>query len=733
MADVDELASAAWRSALATSGQAPSSMAVQAAIFAPFEGFCWMADPPAKWIPDPVGRTPAEAKNVAWLMTCASRIESPRSVRAAASTLGFVTHLEREDTAARILYRRLATCPSALVKVSELEEELHSTMEPTTVVDGGQLQRIDPYFWSMLERTVRESTSQYLETLDITLGRMKGIEPLQHTAQIDAAMQRVRRATSHELSRVLLSRGTSKDVIATLSALQNEFCAQHVAMIKDYMRQQIKWLRALSWLAASDSSNVEQSLSAVEHDLELLLANPPLVFQEHLESRGVSLFELAACYANVSDKQSGLIDLPSSVRPPSSGVRATMVERWLKRNRVLVTEACASCICVFNRLLDQPPSSVCWNGIELLRNDPSDAQTRTVLADKSAHCIDATVVVRHDPPKHLACNGASEGHVLVYTHKDAVIGLRCTRFFSVLIEQATRGLLPPLTIRADVLLPIVSRFTAEHEAQYVRTVEMKLRPIADEVGHRWPGDALVLRRKRHLSHPSHPSHPSNSPVSSRSDSDTAEGAMASGSHTLCAQVVQSGGVEGAALAAVEQATVPPKLLRDHAIVYALCKCIREGLQPFTHVAGYTHRIGLEQVTTMVRAVAPVLSKHTDGSLKQAVSYVIKTVLSRTQSHESSYPQTVEGRFVYVAERDRKAGGQVIGVLMDAKGKVALLKFATWVAMQMSLNGHAYLKEWKPSRSAQSHATTVAKHVREATTAKRAKPVVTVVSAVPTSG
>jgi len=81
------------------------------------------------------------------------------------------------------------------------------------------------------------------------------------------------------------------------------------------------------------------------------------------------------------------------------------------------------------------------------------------------------------------------------------------------------------------------------------------------------------------------------------------------------------------------------------------------------------------------------------------------------------------------DRDRKASGQVIGLLMDATGRASLLKFATWVVMQMSHNGIAYLKEWKPSRSAQSHATTVARGMC-AEGQKRARSTVTAVAAVP---
>jgi hypothetical protein len=305
----------------------------------------------------------------------------------------------------------------------------------------------------------------------------------------------------------------------------------------------------------------------------------------------------------------------------------------------------------------------------------------------------------------------------VYTQTDAVIGLRCARFFSVLLEQATLGLLPPLTVQAGVLLPLISRFTAEHEAQYVRSVEVNLRPVADQCSHRWPADDYAARRKRHLS---------DSPLPSASSSEDGEVAPTAAPVLVHPQTMRAGPSSSSQL--VEQANVPPKLLRDHAIVHAFCKCLQAGFQPFTHHVGYSQRIGLDQITTMVRAVAPALASQADGSLKQAVSYVIKTVLSRAQSR-GSYPYAVEGQFAYIPDRDRKAGGQVIGLLMDAPGRVGLLKFATWVVMQMSHNGAAYLKEWKPSRSAQSHATTVARGVY-AEGPKRARSTVTAVAAVP---
>ena len=705
ISDIDELAAAAWK--------APFSMSHRAAIFSPFGGFCWMSNPPERWYPDPVGKTPTEAQNVAWLMTCAARADSPKIIKEAAVTLGFVTHLQREGSIARSMYRRLATRSSELVTIAELEEELRSSMEPVAVFEGGQVQRIDPYFWSILDRIVRDSTTQYLEGLDVTLSQMKGLEALQLSAQINGAMERVRRATSHELSRALLSRSTSADIVTVLSSLRNEFCAQHVGMVKDHMRHQLKWLRALSWLAAADASDIEQNLSTVEHDLEMLVKNPPMLFQEYLQSRGSSLSELSMCYGN---RGTSLIDQTSIVKQPSSGVRATMVARWLEQQGVLVGEACASCISVFNRLLDQPPTSMCWNGIELCRDDPSDPRTRAALGNKPRHHADAGSLVQHQPPRHLACGGTLEARVLVYTQTDVVIGLRCARFFSVLLEQATLGLLPPLTLQAGVLLPLVSRFTAEHEAQYVASMEGNLRPVAEQCSHRWPEDDYTARRKRHLP---------DSPIPSASSSEDGEVAPTVATVLVHPQTMRAGSSLSSQL--VEQANVPPKLLRDHAIVHAFCKCLQARFQTFTHLAGYSQRIGLDQITTMVRAVAPALATQADGSLKQAVSYVIKTVLSRAQSRDS-YPYAVEGQFVYIQDRDRKAGGQVIGLLMDAPGRAGLLKFATWVVMQMSQNGAAYLKEWKPSRSAQSHATTVARAVYAAGP-KRAKATVTAVAAV----
>jgi len=217
------------------------------------------------------------------------------------------------------------------------------------------------------------------------------------------------------------------------------------------------------------------------------------------------------------------------------------------------------------------------------------------------------------------CGETIEARVLVYTQPDAVIGLRCARFFSVLLEQATLGLLPPLTVQAGVLLPLVSRFTAEHEAQYVRTVEVNLRPFAEQCDRRWPADDYAARRKRHLS---------DSPLPSSSSSEDGEVAPTVVPAPVQPQTVRVGSTSSRL---AEQANVPAKLLRDHAIVHAFCKCLQAGFQPFTHVVGYSQRIGLDQITAMVRAVAPALASQADGSLKQAVSYVIKTVLSRAQS------------------------------------------------------------------------------------------------------
>jgi len=655
----------AARAAMAAPRQLPVS------IFSPFDAFCWASEKR-----QPVGLTKEEGRDVAWLLTCAASKQCTREdVYTGAQSLAYVVHLRREGPIADALYKKLAGRANELVHIREVEEAMGCTWGEVDITIEGRMQRVDPYFWHILETTLRESVSAYVDQLESSLAMLRGCEPRQLTAQTHQAMAPLRRAVSHHLSQALLSRdSTSESTVRMLQQLRAELLPAHVAPTRHILRAQVRRVRALARLVAASDEQLDSVMQEEELAVLELFSEMPCELEEQLASRRVGLHELSSVFTPLAN---GLLATASSVPPASFAVRASMLARWLRRCRQAISEACVATIATLNRVAEMPVENHEWSGVELCIASPSDPRTRTATPEHMMHW---------KPPGHLG--QGDDPRVLVGQKQCTFLNSRAARLFGVLVDQAQLGLLPALTMRASLLLPIVARFTAEGEVNYGQYVDMQLRPLARKCSVPWPEDALYLGKRRGAPSPT-PSDDSTLHVAQQPRMPP----LPPGPPPPLPQATPPGTVVPGT---VQSGNVPPKLLRDHAILHGLCL----SLQPLQKATSM--RMPLDEIVSNVRKVAPMLASHSDSSLRQAVRWACCEVIKR--AHAQALANGTSGLTMeFSSERDRTTDGKVGGVVCEGPAVAYLFEYTGWCVNQMRFNGVAFCNVWRASRSAQSRA------------------------------
>ena len=637
-------------------------------IFAPFDAFKWAPNdlPTAK----PIGSVSREAKDVAWLFSCVPHLCASES-KQVAEWLAYATHLRREAPISEALYTKLCAKSTGLVHISEIEQAVGCPWGEVEVNLGGRVQRMDPYFWKLLEGIVRESVQNYITQLDQIVTKLMGCEVGQTWPDTESAMEGIRRATAHHLSTALLQRSTTvASLVRLLAELRDTWLAREVAQAKARMRRSIERVRALSRVVAAPDQKLEEVLQEEEPDLRDLFAEFPVELADSLKSQRVSILEIGPVFA---PQRNGLVQSSSSVPPASFAVRASVLSRWLNRYGTQVAEACVAVIAMMRRTVDLPHWSPEWSGVQLATTTPTDPRTQGCTRDS---------MVAWNAPSHLACNDVPRV-VVVDRSTSPYTGLRVARMFGVLLDHARLGLLPSVTLRADLVVPIVARFGSEGMVNYGQLVDMQLRPVAARCENLWPEDKTTLGKRRKVPSPVPP--------------EETCAAIVPPAPAPVAPVVQAVPVQ---VAPVEHlGSVPAKLLRDHCILHGFALC----LQAVRHSSSV--RIPLDEILRSVRGVSPALATQSDPSLRQAVRWACCETIRR--AHAQATEGGVALTMGFSSERDRAHNGHVGGVVCEGAAVSYLFRYVTWIVNQMRFDGERFCNVWRASRSSQSKAASIA--------------------------
>lgn len=625
-------------------------------IFSPMDAYCWPGKPLATPVPkeDPVGSTPEEARCVAWLMT-ASAYMSKETAMKVAQQLAYAAKLSRDAILFDGIYESLAqgglaaTNKSGLVRIADVEKALRMQWTDVIVPEGGLLRKVDPYYWGMLESRVRRSVEEHVWALEAALASLPGLAGGQKGQEADDAVDVACRLIVQRLCPVLVQKDAPDGTAATvLDQLATELLPAAAAAAKRVMQEDMRGVRALAALAAAAPEDLDEKIQELDGSLAALVKQPPDQLVGQFADRGLSFEELRAAFPPGSQ---GCGSLPSVTAPTSLGVRASILACWLQNYAAPVREACVAAMSMLQRASNRALHLSVWSDVEIRPATPGIPQA---LWPPVAHVIAPGVVAKGGVDRVLAVEHAEGG------------ALRVARLLCTLFHEVRMGLLPSGVVHHSVLTPVVARVRAEREVELGACIARELRPVAAQFGVEWPSGADA----------------------------PGGGAEAVRASTFVAETVPLPHVPVLPPAAAGM-TMETSLVRDHAILNALFKCVVKR-RSLAVVA-----VMLNEVVAMARVTSSLLAGQTEASLVQSARFVCTKIVERANSKISESEAT--GAVAYQQARKHESGGRVGGIVAEQGGVQVLIDTVQYCLLQMQTNSHQFSREWRPSRSSRSRA------------------------------
>ena len=635
-------------------------------IFEPFRRFAW-----AQKDDQPIGSSEQEAREVAWFMSCVPWM-SDVSTDSTSKALSYSCHLRIEKRRFECLYESMQKKKvDRLVHMSEVEVAIQGQWCERDLYTQGQDRRLDPYFYRSLQEELAGSLQRHIDGLDSSLFTLGSSAPLQNTDFTNRSMKSLCRSLCFYLTNALLKRETTSEELCRLvTTTTMQYTKIHVGHVKQHIKEQVARLRALCRISASSNTELDSCMQEEQGGVAELFSDPPPEFIEHLKYKQINFSEL---YDVFCPNSNGLVS--TQVAPTSFAVRASTMARFLRLHKEGLAEVCASTIATLQWVTGVPVHSDEWSSVRLC------------LSRECGH-VDMDLVTRWSQAEHLGQSW--ENRSVVAAKSCSHIGLRSARLAAVLVQQIRLGLMPVATFASSLVSPIVSRITAEAEVGHSRTVDTSLHPVALKHGIEWPEQLPPKRHQGRFRQEGFRQEATqwacvdNGPQTPQTPTQTPQPP----------QPPQS--------CALETCSVPPALLRDHAILHGLCLA----LKPLQETLNAT--LSLDDILATVRGVAPILAGQSDASLRQAVRWVSVTIIKRFNEQEPHRQNTC----VFSSARDRIGGGKVGGVICHGRGACVLFRFAASCVNEMRYNGKEFLKEWRLSRSSQAKAVLAVQAAQE---------------------
>lgn len=608
---------------------------------------------------------------MAWLLSASVYMEAGTAIKVARQ-LAYAAKLSRDAIAIDNIYCALATKVLApggprrgLVCIADVERVLHVHWNDVVVPCGDLLRCIDPYFWRVLETRVRSSIEEHVWAVEAALASLPGLASGQLGGDASATADSACRLIVQRIGPALLAKESCTGaLVAIIEQLATEMLPAAVLEAKRTAHDDMRCVRALSTLAATKQDALEEKIQELDVTLASLAQRPPAPLVRQFSERGFSFEELRAAFPPNSQ---GIV---SSVVPPTSiGVRASIVACWLQNYGPVVQEACAAAAAVLQRTANRPVHLTSWSDVELR----------------------APRAGGEEVPWPLVAHLSAQERVSVASDRVLAIArpegsaLRVARLLSTLLQEVNMGLMPTGVVHQSAIAPILARVRAEREVELGACIARELKPIGKRVGVTWP---------------------------SGSDGAGPEAAAATdvpafAQSEVAAPIHRAAPLGQTALgkAKAVETRMPPSLLRDHAILKALFRCLieRRGFGPVLHVA-------LNDVVAKVRALSTVLAAQTEASLVQSSRWVCTKVIERATARMEQAGHTGDVR--YQTGRVWNGTSKMGGVVADALGAQRLIEFVQHCMTQMQENGAAFATQWHTSRSARSRAgASIGKRVR----------------------
>jgi len=527
----------------------------------------------------------------------------------------------------------------------------------------------DPYFSRVLEGEITTSFRNMLTGINGACKSLPGLNPAELSRGGDEDAWAAINTLYNRMGHMLITPGvTQQSLLALVAQTRNELADSAVEKQMQRLTYQARGICALQAVCATVNEGRMQDLAMQldqEHDNIAYIAQyPPAAFESELRQLGVPLAELQAyLFPVVAERWNGAICEMS-------------MGRWAATYYHQVSQACISTLAELRKQSNVGASWHGYAGIALWQQNHHLVRTAIDTGG-----FGAVVQFPHVSHTHMM-----QGHVIAATATSQLTALRVVRICAIVHEIVALGLLRPRVVRADFILPLISRFQCE------ATVRRDM-AIGDEDC----DDAMDMD------------------AVSESGASIASSALLP-LPALPAPAVASSSTSGNSTLHVAlhgASLVPKSLLRD----YVLLVVAREVLSHATYVQergpetddearsapmelrGYMGIANvcerLTQIPNLGEPVTPMIERFSKASLSMTIGHVFKDKLVGALNLPPDELQ-------YVSVPSWVGGTK--GVSFNRTGGGKLMAYLHTVIQKMQPpTGPVFANEWHTSRSAKSHA------------------------------
>ena len=365
---------------------------------------------------------------------------------------------------ASIVYNHVRRNIGGDVEVAEIEQAYSFRWRPVRI-GGPQTRVTDPYHSQHIRMSISGSFSTFLSTL---LNHHLAVLPGAQGATAVSSMNYACNIIIQEIGPFL--EGGSPEHFNFFNGDQEaaeqrapmtheslmeatvKVCAlltsKHAEEGRKVFEMQIRAVLALRHLC--EAAVTEQPLSEILNvhgaALQTLVSNAPAQLETLLLAQQVPLRELTTLLGNTTLQ--GLRGAASL--PPSGAARELAVERWAVAYGETVLGVLHAVTETLLQLKQLPDDSSLWHGIVVANAGDSIVQMARASSDSS--------VLRLPPMSH---SYATKDLVVVAVNVDVPIAMLIPRLARVVLELVSRRLLSIRRVKAEMLLPLVSRWAAE--------------------------------------------------------------------------------------------------------------------------------------------------------------------------------------------------------------------------------------------------------------------------------
>lgn len=571
--------------------------------------------------------------------------------------------LQRDSALADRIYTALQGCGRDDISVSDIESQFRFKWREIDVpTPHGAPRRLDPYFAQHITSVIAQS----FHTLVFLLpGRLAALPGLNANQVVEAMRPQLNHACNilyERLCPILVGavpNATHEMLVQEAAACAAELTRLHTAPAHQLISEQIKGLRVLQSIC-SDSMEDEPIADTLFREadvLQTLATQPPHQLVDELVRERVPFTELADFL--VSDVRYGVRG--AAALPASGAAREMSIQRWAKAYGETVMRCLVSARQALHVLSTSPDTACAWHGVLV-------ASTSNALVNMAVDTGGTAAAVQCTRATHTS---SLDDVVVASTSTTDPVALLVPRLVRVVSQLVEQKCLSVRKLRADLLLPLVTRWKSEAMIECERLVATGAFP--EGLGSiELPDEARPM------------------------DEDDTE------DHTVHPQAVLAPPQPVAERFGprIEAGTVPLSLERDHAIVVCIRDLIKERVTEGGQTTnGTIYPITLRVVVSRVMARANESLRASERSTIQSVGGVFTKLVHRYED------PTVVAYWKTDAPWDHShIAGKPKGAALVVSGEELskLLDHLNRMVDDMRINGTAFAKVWFPSRSARSH-------------------------------